>query len=144
MQQLVKFYKLEENIEFCGYQENKKINSYLLATKLYVHPALTEMWPNAVLEALCLQTPVICSDAGGLPELMGNGKFGHIVPTGDAKALAYAIGKYLKNKSDLATLKDKAKMAADFIKENYTLENQVNQMLDLYNKSFLFSKAQKE
>ena len=41
------------------------------------------------------QTPVVASDAGGLPEVVEGGVTGLIVPRGDSGALATAIGTLL-------------------------------------------------
>jgi glycosyltransferase involved in cell wall biosynthesis len=41
------------------------------------------------------QTPVVASDAGGLPEVVEHGVTGLVVPRGDSSALATAIGALL-------------------------------------------------
>lgn len=46
---------------------------------------------NAVLEALAFGTAVVTSDVGGLPELLGHGEWGCIVPGGDVVALAKGL-----------------------------------------------------
>jgi glycosyltransferase involved in cell wall biosynthesis len=47
--------------------------------------------PNAVLEAMALETPVVATAAGGTAELIADGVHGRIVPTGDLPALRDAI-----------------------------------------------------
>ena len=49
----------------------------------------------AVLEALAVGLPVIGSDLGGIPELIDPGQDGLLVPPGDDKALATAMGELL-------------------------------------------------
>jgi glycosyltransferase involved in cell wall biosynthesis len=41
------------------------------------------------------EVAVVASDAGGLPEVVENGVTGLVVPRGDSKALAQAIGSLL-------------------------------------------------
>jgi len=41
------------------------------------------------------ETPVVASDAGGLPEVVEHGVTGLIVPRGDSTALAEAMGSLL-------------------------------------------------
>lgn len=67
---MIKFFKLENNIEITGYVPHASIRNYLASTKIYVHPSLTETWANAVAEALLMKIPVICTDVGGLYELI--------------------------------------------------------------------------
>ena len=47
--------------------------------------------PNAVLEAMALETPVVATAAGGTAELMTDGVHGRIVPVGDVAALRDAM-----------------------------------------------------
>jgi len=48
-------------------------------------------------EAMGCETPVVASDAGGLPEVVEHGVTGLIVPRGDSTALAEAIGSLLED-----------------------------------------------
>ena len=50
-------------------------------------------WSVVVIEAMFLGIPVIASDIGGLPEMFEHGRSGWLVPAGDAKALAAAMGQ---------------------------------------------------
>ncbi len=47
--------------------------------------------PNAVLEAMALETPVVATDAGGTAQLLTDGVHGRIVPIGDVPSLRDAI-----------------------------------------------------
>ena len=47
--------------------------------------------PNAVLEAMALETPVVATAAGGTAELVEDGVHGRIVPVGDLRALQEGI-----------------------------------------------------
>ncbi len=59
------------------------------AAEVFVHPSVEEGMGQAVVEAMLSGVPVVASDAGGLPEVLG--ETGVIVPKGDAAALAEAI-----------------------------------------------------
>lgn len=122
MQLMVQFFELEQNIEFVGYVPNSQITGYLKASKVYVHPSLTETWSNAVAEALLLETPVICTNVGGLNELISDGEFANSVNSADPKLLANEIVKVLSSKSAYKQLKQKANRASKFIKANYVFD----------------------
>jgi glycosyltransferase involved in cell wall biosynthesis len=48
---------------------------------------------NALLEALAAGRPVIATDVGANAHVLGEGRFGTLVPPGDAAALAQAIAR---------------------------------------------------
>ena len=56
-----------------------------------MHPSDEEGFSNAILEAMAAGKPVVASAVGGNPEAIVEGKTGHLVPAGDASALAEAI-----------------------------------------------------
>lgn len=61
------------------------------AFDVYVQSSDYEGTPNAVLEAMALETPVVATDVGGTAEILRDGVDGTIVPPGDAGTLAAAI-----------------------------------------------------
>jgi glycosyltransferase involved in cell wall biosynthesis len=61
------------------------------ALDLFVQSSTYEGTPNAVLEAMALETPVVATDVGGTSELVGHGRDGLVVASGDAGALAAAM-----------------------------------------------------
>jgi glycosyltransferase involved in cell wall biosynthesis len=61
------------------------------AFDLFVQSSTYEGTPNAVLEAMALESPVVATDVGGTAELIENGVHGVIVPPGASEALAAAI-----------------------------------------------------
>lgn len=69
------------------------VAALLAAARVFVHPSLEEGMGQAVVEAMLAGCPVVCSDAGGLPEVVGDTAL--VVPRGDAAALARAIQRAL-------------------------------------------------
>jgi glycosyltransferase involved in cell wall biosynthesis len=61
------------------------------AFDLFVQSSATEGTPNAVLEAMALETPVVATDVGGTRQLIRHGVDGFLVSTCSAGALAAAI-----------------------------------------------------
>jgi glycosyltransferase involved in cell wall biosynthesis len=49
--------------------------------------AISELLGLVVLEAMASGTPVVCSDLGGLPEVVAHGETGFLVPPGNVAAL---------------------------------------------------------
>ena len=62
---------------------------------LVVPSVACESFGMVILEAMKYKKPVICSDFGGMKEVVENGKTGLVVPAGDILSLAKAIKKLL-------------------------------------------------
>jgi glycosyltransferase involved in cell wall biosynthesis len=78
--------------------QRQDVAAVLAAVDLLVHPSVEEGMGQAVVEAMAAGRPVLVSDAGGLPEVVGD--LCTPVPAGDAVALAAAIRARLDSPGD--------------------------------------------
>ncbi len=67
------------------------IDTLLAAADFFVLPSDTEGLPLSILEAMAHGLPIVASEVGGIPEVVGNGREALLVPPGDAHALVDAI-----------------------------------------------------
>jgi glycosyltransferase involved in cell wall biosynthesis len=88
----------------------------LAKADLVVMPSLEEPLGLSQVEALALGTPVVVSDAGGLPETVLDGVTGRVVPRGDAAALARAVHETL---SDLTQARTCAAAGQAWVTEHF-------------------------
>jgi glycosyltransferase involved in cell wall biosynthesis len=85
-------------VTFHGRLPKDQLFDLLRASSVALVPSTWyENQPMAVLEGLAVGLPVIGSDLGGIPELVDEGRDGLLVPAGDDKALATAIGDLLSD-----------------------------------------------
>lgn len=97
---LVKSLGLTRHVEFTGWIQRKAINEHLGESDLYVQPSLHDAQTNqcetfgiAILEAILAGLPVIVSDCGGIPEVVGDDRrYSEIIAQNDVAALTDAIG----------------------------------------------------
>ncbi len=86
---------IADRVTFLGWVPNTDLPPYYRAAAVSVIPSLEEGFGIPAAEAMGCQTPVVASDAGGLPEVVEHGVTGLVVPRGDSSALATAIGALL-------------------------------------------------
>lgn len=80
---------LEGIVVLAGLHENPA--AVLRAFDVAVVPSRREAFGISALEAMRMRVPVIVSPVGGLPELVGDGETGVILPRLDAECIAEAI-----------------------------------------------------
>lgn len=97
LEQRVAALGLRSAVHFLGYvSEPARV---LEDADLMVLPSHTEGLPNAVLEALALEVPVLATSVGGTPEIVIDGVTGRLVAPHDPAALAAAIADFLSNRN---------------------------------------------
>jgi glycosyltransferase involved in cell wall biosynthesis len=74
---------------------------YMARAKILVLTSSSEAFGNVLVEAMATGTPVVSVDCpDGPAEILGHGKWGRLVPPGDANALAAAIEETLSDPGD--------------------------------------------
>jgi glycosyltransferase involved in cell wall biosynthesis len=71
------------------------VRPFVLASDVVAVPSLTEGFGMVALETMALGRPCVASSAGGLPEIVEDGRTGLLVPPGDVQALAEALLRLL-------------------------------------------------
>jgi glycosyltransferase involved in cell wall biosynthesis len=63
--------------------------------QIFVDPALSERFPNALVETMAMSLPCVATDVGGIPEVVVNNVTGILVPAKSVEPLADAILKII-------------------------------------------------
>lgn len=119
---------LTGRVVFAGHRDD--VPACMKAMDVCVLPSLKNEATSQVMpQAMLVGTPVICSSAGGLTEVVQDGVTGRIVPPGDTSALAEALGDCLTNRERTRQMADRARVHA---LENLTFDQQVNRTREVY------------
>lgn len=94
---------LSKNCIFLSTQKNLK--SYYKSFDLFLLPSFSESTNLTVLEALYFKTLVLTSNAGGLSEIIEDGKNGFLFNTGDFEDMKQKIGFIINNVQKFSELK---------------------------------------
>ncbi|MCX6651046.1 MAG: glycosyltransferase family 4 protein [Methanomassiliicoccales archaeon] len=81
--------KLSDRIDFMGRVSEEEKVQMLSSCRMFVIPSVKEAYGMVAAEAMSYGKPVIASNTGGLPEVVGDA--GVLVPVQDEKALAQAM-----------------------------------------------------
>lgn len=63
---------VSEMIEFLGSYSHDDVLTWFESIDIYLHPSRSEGLPRTILEAMTKATPCICSDVGGISELINS------------------------------------------------------------------------
>jgi glycosyltransferase involved in cell wall biosynthesis len=112
----------ESGVELLGIRDEEEILEELAGAEALVVPSTSEEnCPMTVLEARSQRTPVICSDRGGLPELVSDRTDGLLFAAGSSQELADRMRLVADRPSLARELADRGlqRLLADHSKERY-------------------------
>ncbi len=98
-------------------------------SEMVVLPSRSEGMPNALLEALMAGRPVVSTDVGAVPDILGiaGGDVGSMVPRGDAAALARAMRFELERQPAPG-----AEAGRALVRERFSLSHRVAALRSMY------------
>lgn len=117
----------ERRVTFLGRRQDVPL--FLAALDAFALPSFHEGLPNAALEAMAAGLPVVASRVGGMPEAVEDGVTGFLVPPGDPRALAGALGRLL---ADPALARRLGEAARQRVARLYPLSRTVQETERLY------------
>jgi glycosyltransferase involved in cell wall biosynthesis len=89
---------LDASVTLVGRQED--VRPWLCALDVFVLPSTdNEGLPQALMQAMACELPVVTTATGAIPELVRGGENGLVVPAGNPAALAEAIARLLNDRA---------------------------------------------
>ncbi len=122
---------LAEETVFVGKIPYEEVPDYHHKMDIEVFLSRTESFGVAVLEAGACGKPVVVSDAGGLPEVVEDGKSGFVVPSQNPEAAAGKLAILVEDSHLRATMGEYARKR---VKKLYDWEKNTAQMISIYQK----------
>ena len=116
-----------QGVHFLGHQSQDILARIYNVADVSIVPSRIEPFGLVAVEALACGTPVVATNAGGLPDFI-NEEVGALIPVDDSKGLAQAIINEIENN----TKQTKGVYANQYAYENYTWKQQVAKMASLY------------
>lgn len=115
--------QLNLNADFVGYQTKTQIADILQKTDFFVHASTIETFGVVIVEALMTGTPVVCSNVGGLPELID--KSNGVLCENNIDDWISGIQKIIQSDFD-------RKQIAEVVKNRFGYESIGNEIVTIY------------
>ncbi len=128
---LVRDLGIEEHVRFLGKTSMEQLLCLYNLTSVLAHPAYYEGFGLTPLEALACGAPVVCSNAGSLPEVVGDAAI--LVPPDDEEAWAAALHRVLDDEALRQALTEKGPARA----RQFSWEKAARETLETYRKAVL-------
>ncbi|MEL6928358.1 MAG: glycosyltransferase family 4 protein [Cyanobacteria bacterium J06600_6] len=125
MEELAQQLNISKQVHFLGYRND--IPTLIQAADAVLLVSQQEGLPRSIMEAMCLNTPVIGSNIRGTQDLLED-DCGLLIELGNTDALAEAMIQVVEDPKSLATMAEKAKVKM----EDYDLEQIIQQYTDIY------------
>lgn len=129
LRRLMRENKLEERIVFMGMVDAGVMRDAMLHSHVFVSPSAMENSPNSVGEAMLLGVPVVSSDAGGVVNLLRDGRDGLLYPAGDVQSLADCVCRIF---DDEELSKRLSKSAREHAALTHDPETNYRRLLEIY------------
>ncbi|WNB74225.1 glycosyltransferase [Methylomonas koyamae] len=120
--------RIQDKVIFFGRLPNNQLPKYYAAADIFVSPSMIEGQGVTFLEALANGVPIICSDVGGVAEIIKHGETGLLVRPNNVDELFEAIYRLITNRE----LRMKLSKAGKKIARCYDWEYIAKQFLSLY------------
>jgi colanic acid/amylovoran biosynthesis glycosyltransferase len=113
---------LEDMVTFLGPRPPAEVVEQMRWADVFLHPAVSEGFGNAIIEAQAMRLPVVAGDAGGLLENVANGRTGFVVPRRDAAALAERLAALA---ADPALRREMGRAGRERVETRFSLPGQI-------------------
>ena len=129
LEKQIKQLNLGKRVLLPGFRED--VLSLMKSADLFVMSSVTEGLGSAVLDAMAMGHAVVGTTAGGIPEAVVPEETGLLVDPGDAKALAHAIVRVMK---DAELRKRFGEAGRARVEEHFGVDRLVEGTLEAYNR----------
>lgn len=120
---------LAGQVEVAGQLSPASVAERLRTADIFLHASLAEGLSNAVLEAMAVGIPVVCTDCGGMREAVHDQVSGFVVPIRDPEAMAKALLTLIQNPELRRRF---AELGRRRVSEHFTLSAQTDKFERLY------------
>jgi glycosyltransferase involved in cell wall biosynthesis len=121
---------IEPFVRFLGFRDN--LHFLYPAFDIYCHSSVemaAEAFPIAILRALATGLPVVCTNVGGIAQMVENGISGYLTPSEEPQALAGALLKVI---ADAPLRKSMGKASFELFRRKFHARSMAERVEQVY------------
>ena len=119
--------KLDGHIHFLG--TRRDLGDIYRAMDVFAMPSLWDGLSLVLLSAMAARVPILATDVGNAAELIGENKYGILIPPADTGALVSAITKFIDYRNSYEPM---VAQADTMVRQRYGEITFVNSLVDLF------------
>lgn len=123
---------LDSYVTITGWASSADVQRHLLNSRAMILPSFAEGLPVVIMEALCLQRPVLSTYVAGIPELVEPNQCGWLVPAGSIDALTDALKTVLQTPVDL--LQQMGETGSQRVQAQHNIHTEAPKLAELFQK----------
>jgi len=121
---------VSENILFLGFKEYKELPKYVEMADIFIRPSLSEGFGNSFVESMAVNTPIIATEVGGIPDFLKDEETGLFCKVKDYISIAKAVERYTKDIQLYSRIQTKGR---ELVLEKYSWDKVSKDMERVFN-----------
>ncbi len=123
--------RIDKNCIFFKYEKDEsKMAKYYCASDLLLFPSKAETLPLSILESMSCGTPAICSNVGGISEIIDHRQNGFLMTERSDEQISAGIKWFFDQ--DTNSRKAVIERGAEKIQKNFSIESMIDGYMKLY------------
>lgn len=127
LKQKVKENGIESSVFFTGWR--KDIKNLICLSDVIVQPTMTEAFPQIMIEAMALKTPLIITPVSGAGDQVKDKETGVLIKTNDSKSIEHALDWMIDHQVERLTIANNAYV---YIHDTLTITKVIKKFEQLY------------
>lgn len=124
--------EIGDRVRFLGPVPNAELGRYYQQADIFIFPSLwQEPFGMPLVEAMAAGLPVVATESGAFPEIVEHGRTGLLVPRGDARRLAAAVGSLVANP---ALRRDMGQAGLQRARQQFSWDHSAQRLLTMYHR----------
>jgi glycosyltransferase involved in cell wall biosynthesis len=123
----------QPGIEWIGRVPNEQVYDWMGRAACLIFPSVGyESMPKTLIESMAVGTPVIGADTASVPEVVLDGRTGHVFKGGNADSLAEKVKQFFASESDWQAMRSRCRQEFE---SRFTADQNYQLLMKIYLKS---------